>query len=76
MTTAPPSEFNPTGVWLDHFLGTREPPMDLFGEFARRGGRGIILNGGTGGPEPTPRAQTYDPDRLTTIIGPALLRVA
>ena len=40
------SEFNPTGVWLDHFLGTEQPPLELFREFARGGGSGIILNGG------------------------------
>ena len=45
MTTAPqPSGFNPEGVWLDHFLGQEDPPMDIFGEFARRNGKGIILN--------------------------------
>ena len=39
------SAFNPTGVWLDHFLGPGELPMELFEEFLRRGGKGVILDG-------------------------------
>ena len=56
-TSPPPSEFNPTGVWLDHFLSeSSEPPMDLFGEFVRRGGKGVILNGSGASPDLTSKA--------------------
>ena len=56
MATAPPSGFNPTGVWLDHFRSLEEPPIELFHEFARRGGRGIILDGSASAPDLIVRA--------------------
>ena len=57
MTAARSSpEFDFTGVWLDHFLGSDMPPMELFRGFALRGGKGVILNGNTPGAAPTVQA--------------------
>jgi len=43
MAEPPPSEFNPTGVWLEYWPDGGLPPSDLIKEFASRGGKGIIL---------------------------------
>ena len=50
-TTSPLPEFKLTGVWLDHFLESEVPPIDLFWRFRENGGTGVILDS-AGWPSP------------------------